>query len=185
MLARLARGWWLLTLRGLVALFYALVTLIWFGATPLLVMLLLSMYAFVDGILGVIAAFESHEQHGQRAVLLPMGLAGILVGLLTLFWPEPNPPPFAYLIGGWAVLAGILEAVASIRLHKTVQGYWLLTLKGGLLAIFGIVLLIWSRDGLLNTHYLIALGVAALGALSIIGSWRLGDWRDSPAMNLQ
>jgi hypothetical protein len=89
MLDLVARSWWILSLRGIVALFYALVAVVWSGATPIVLMLLLGMYAFVDGLLGVISAFENYQAHGQRALLLPMGLAefhsqSALEGILEL-----------------------------------------------------------------------------------------------------
>jgi uncharacterized membrane protein HdeD (DUF308 family) len=179
MLTALARGWWILTLRGVVALFYALAALVWFGATPIILLLLLSMYAFVDGVLGVIAAFENHEYHGQRAVLLPMGLVGIVAGLATLFWPEPNVAEFVYLIAIWALVAGTLEAIAGIRLHVMERGTWLLAVKGGMLTVLGLLLLLFGQAQIHNTNYLVVSCVAALGALSIVTSMRLGNWPDN------
>jgi uncharacterized membrane protein HdeD (DUF308 family) len=182
MLTALARGWWILTLRGVVALFYALAALVWFEATPIILLILLSMYAFVDGVLGVISAFENHEYHGQRAVLLSMGLVGIAAGLATLFWPKPNVAEFVYLIAVWALVAGILETIAGIRLYVMQRGTWLLAVKGGTLTILGLLLLLFGQAQTHNTHYthyLVISCVAALGALSIVISTRLGNWPDN------
>jgi uncharacterized membrane protein HdeD (DUF308 family) len=181
MLLVLARGWWILTLRGVIALFYALAALLWFGATPIILLLLLSMYAFVDGILGVITAFESHEYHGQRAVLLPMGLVGIVAGLATLFWPEPNLTGFVYIIAVWALAAGSLEVIAGVRLHVMQRGPWLLGVRGGMLAVLGLILLVSEQIQIQNTHYLVVSCIAALGALSIVISMQLGNWPDGSA----
>lgn len=180
MLALLARSWWILTLRGIVALFYSLIALIWATATPIVLMLLLTMYAFVDGILGVIAAFENHEDHGQRGLFFPMGLAGIAAGVVALVWPAPEPSGFVYLIAGWALVAGILEAVAGVRLHRSVRSCWLLTLKGISLAILGLILIARIDGQPLATNYVVALGTAVTGSLAIIAAFRLGNWRDEP-----
>jgi uncharacterized membrane protein HdeD (DUF308 family) len=178
MLALLTRSSWILTLRGLVAFFYALVAFFWSSATPIILMILLSMYAFVDGILSVVAAFENKDEHRQLAVLLPMGMVGITAGLVALFWPEPNPIEFSYLIAVWALVAGILEAVAGFRMHKLIGTCWCMTLKGGAQAIFGLVLIAWSEAEILGTNYWVGLSIALLGALTIVAAFRFGEWRD-------
>jgi uncharacterized membrane protein HdeD (DUF308 family) len=180
MFALLARSWWILTLRGMVALFYAAVVFMWSNATSIFVMILLSMYAFVDGILGVIMAFDSHENHGQRSLLLPMGLVGIGAGLTALLWPRPTPADFPYLIIIWALIAGGLEAIAGLRMHKAIQSRWLMALKGIVLATLGLTLIISRWVGTLNANYLIASGIAVLGMLAIIVAFRVGNWRDQP-----
>jgi uncharacterized membrane protein HdeD (DUF308 family) len=177
MLSLFARSWWILTLRGIVALFYALIAFLWASATPIVLLLLLTMYAFVDGILGVIAAFENHEDHGQRGLLFPMGLVGIAAGIVALVWPSPNPSGFVYLIAGWALLAGILEAVAGIRLHRWIQSCWLLTLKGISLAGFGLILMAWNSEQLASSNYLVGLGTTVFGVLAILAAFRMGNWQ--------
>jgi uncharacterized membrane protein HdeD (DUF308 family) len=178
MLARLTRSWWILTLRGVVTFFYALVVFFWPSATAIVLMILLSMYAFVDGILSVVAAFENNDEHGQLAVLLPMGIVGVVVGLVALLWPEPSPTEFSYLIAFWALVAGSLEAVAGFRMHKLIGTCWCMTLKGGAQAVFGVALIAWSEAEILGSNYLVGLSIALLGALTIVAAFRIGEWRD-------
>jgi uncharacterized membrane protein HdeD (DUF308 family) len=185
MLALFARSWWILTLRGIVALFYSLIVFIWASATPIVLMLLLTMYAFVDGILGVIAAFENHEQHGQRGLFFPMGLVGIAAGIVALVWPSPKPSGFVYLIAGWALLAGMLEAIAGIRLRRLIPGGWLMSLKGVSLAVFGLLLIAWEYDLNVAPNHLAAFGIAASGALAIIAAFRVGNWEDEPLARMR
>jgi len=120
MVTRLTRKWWLLALRGMVAVLFGLAALVWPGATLKALVLLFGAYALVDGLLALIVSrLDRHEfDHGR--VLLLKGLAGIAIGVLTFLWPSVTA--LVYLIAAWAILTGAFEVVAALDLRNVVEG---------------------------------------------------------------
>src|SRR6266576_6794104 len=63
MLEQLTRHWWVLALRGVVAILFALIAFSRPGITLIALVWLWGAYAFVDGVLALVAAVRSAEQH--------------------------------------------------------------------------------------------------------------------------
>src|ERR671915_2509408 len=83
-----APSWWVLALRGFVAIIFGLAALFWPGLILAVLIVLFGFYALVDGVLAVIAAFRSSGRGMRRPLLLIEGAIGILFGVLALFWPS-------------------------------------------------------------------------------------------------
>src|SRR6516162_7652884 len=117
MLHTLARNWWALALRGLVAVLFGLLTFFIPGITLVTLVLLFGVYALMDGVFNVIAFFRVASHHWA---LLIEGLIGILAGILTFAWPAITAIALLYLIAFWAIITGIFEIIAGIRLRKLI-----------------------------------------------------------------
>jgi len=155
MLHSLARNWWALALRGLVAVLFGLLTLFLPGITLVTLVLLFGAYALVDGIFNVIAFFRVASHHWA---LLIEGLLGIIAGILTFSWPAITAIVLLYVIAFWAIFTGVFEVIAGIRLRKVITNEWLLLLVGVLSFLFGVLILF-------------ALGVGALAIVLWIGAY--------------
>ena len=121
MVTRLTRKWWLLALRGMIAVFFGLAALRP-GATLAAPLLLFGVYALADGLLALIVSRLDRHEFDHGWVLLLKGLAGIATGALTLFWPSVTAQALVYLIAAWAILTGAFEVVAAVDLRKLVEG---------------------------------------------------------------
>jgi uncharacterized membrane protein HdeD (DUF308 family) len=80
MLHILAKNWWALALRGLVAVLFGMLTLLLPGITLITLVLLFGAYTVVDGVFNVVASIRVASHHWA---LLFEGLVGILAGILT------------------------------------------------------------------------------------------------------
>src|SRR5262249_33009066 len=108
----LARRWWSLVLRGLVAILFGLVTFAWPGVTLEALVLLFGAYALIDGILNLGAMFRPRAREHWWAFLLE-GIAGVIAGIVTFLWPAITVLALVWIIAGWAFVTGIFEIVAA------------------------------------------------------------------------
>ena len=143
----LARNWWTLALRGLFAVLFGIMAFAWPGITLGALVLLYGAYAFADGVLAIAAALVGRTVGVPWWALLIEGLAGIGVGIITLLWPGITALVLLYLIAFWAVVTGVFEIVAAIRLRKEIRGEWLLALSGVLSVLFGVALIVSPGAG--------------------------------------
>ena len=146
MLHTLTANWWALALRGLAAVLFGLLTFFLPGITLVTLVLLFGAYALVDGLFNVIAFFRvaSHQW-----ALLIEGVIGIITGVLTFAWPAITAIVLLYVIAFWAILTGILEIIAGIRVRKVVSNEWLLLVMGVLSFLFGVLILFAPGAGAL------------------------------------
>src|SRR5919199_3395796 len=91
--------WWAFALRGLFAVFFGLLVIIWpnlaLFTLPLL-LALLGLYILIDGIIAIVGAMRSSER--RRWLLLVEGILGILAGLIALFRPGIAALAVLYLV---------------------------------------------------------------------------------------
>jgi uncharacterized membrane protein HdeD (DUF308 family) len=169
----LARNWWALALRGLVALFFGIAAFVWPGITLRVLVLLFGAYALVDGIFAVAAAVTATPKGIPWWALLIEGLAGIAVGVLTFAWPGITALVLLYLIAAWAVVTGVFEIVAAVRLRKEIRGEWTLALAGVLSIILGVLLAARPSAGLVALAWTIGAYAIATGVILLMLSFRL------------
>jgi len=172
----LARNWWALALRGLFAILFGIAAFAWPGITLGALVLLYGAYALVDGVFAIAAAVVGRTDGMPWWALVLEGVAGIAVGIMTFAWPGITALVLLYLIAAWAVVTGIFEIVAAVRLRKEIQGEWLLALSGILSVLFGFALVFNPLAGALAVVWLIGAYAIAFGVLMIALAFRLRSW---------
>jgi uncharacterized membrane protein HdeD (DUF308 family) len=123
----LHRTWWVLLLRGLVAIAFGVLT--WAQPAVSLAALVLTFgaFTFVDGLLGVYSAIQGRDQMRHWWVLLLWGLAGVVVGVLTVVAPGVLAQPGAgmmamlWVLATYAVIFGVLMVLLSFKLKKGIR----------------------------------------------------------------
>ncbi len=173
MLTQLTRNWWAVALRGGVAILYGVLALVWPRATIEILVLFFGAYMFVDGVFAIFAAFTNRAGHDSWWVLLLEGLAGIAVGSITFLRPGLTAFALLYVIAFWAMVTGVLEIVAAIRLRKEIQGEWMLALSGVISFVLGILLLLFPAAGVLTVAWMIGWYAILFGAMLLGLGWRL------------
>ena len=170
-------NWWLLALRGLIAVVFGVLAFMWPNATLLTLVLLFGAFALVNGILSLILAAKTPKGYPKVSSLILGGLLGILAGLVTFVMPGITALGLLILIAAWAIVTGIMEFVAAIRLRKIINNEWLLMLAGIASVVFGIILLLQPAAGALALIWLIAAWAVVFGILLIIVAFRMRNWK--------
>lgn len=169
----LSRTWWLLLLRGLIAIAFGI--LIWLQPEISIVALVLifGVYVLADGVLGIWTAIAGRKEHEDWWVLFIWGSIGVGIGILTFLAPGVTALALLFYIAVWAVATGVLEIVAAIRLRKEIKGEWMLVLGGIVSVIFGILLMAQPIAGALALLWLIAVYGVIFGIFLVILAFRV------------
>jgi uncharacterized membrane protein HdeD (DUF308 family) len=175
MLTDLAQNWWTFVLRGVAAIIFGFLAYFWPGITFAVLVLFFGAYALWDGVFALINAFRAEGE--RRWSLVLQGVAGIAAGLITFFWTGAASLALLLVIGAWAIVTGIFEISAAIRLRKEIEGEWLLLLSGVLSVLFGIAIAIWPAAGLLAVTWMIGAYAIVFGVLFIVLGFRLRSMR--------
>lgn len=171
MLSTYAGNWWTLVLRGIAAVIFGILAYIWPGITFTVLVLFFGAYALWDGIFALVGAFRT--QGDRRWALILEGIVGIAAGVLTFIWTGAASLALLLVIGAWAIVTGIFEIIAAIRLREEIEGEWLLLLSGVLSVLFGIAIAIWPAAGLLAVTWMIGAYAIVFGILLTVLGFRL------------
>jgi uncharacterized membrane protein HdeD (DUF308 family) len=160
LIGSLGRYWWAVLVRGIIAILFGLIALLWVEFATLALVYIFGVYAIVDGILSVANGWTNRTLNPNWYIVFIQGLAGITAGFVVIFLADFAAFALIYLIAIWALITGILELVTAIRLRREIQNEWALALSGILSIILGIVLIIWPAMGILAVVW--AIGVYAI-----------------------
>lgn len=173
MLAILARNWWAIALRGLLAVLFGVAAFIWPDLTLAALVILWGAYALVDGIFALVGAARAAEQRMTWWPFVVEGILGIAVGVLTFIWPGLTALALLYLIAIWAILTGVVEIAAAVRLRRVIRREWLLGLAGLASIVFGVILVASLGTGALAVVWLIGTYALIFGVIMIALGFRL------------
>ena len=171
--AALGRNWWLLLLRGLVAIVFALLTWAQPGVSLAALVLVFGSYVLADGLLGVWSAIAKRRDNRHWWLLLLWGLVGIVVGVMTFIMPGITGLVLLMYIAAWAVITGVLQIVAAIRLRKEIKGEWLMILSGLVSVAFGVLLFLQPGAGALAVAWIIAAYAFIFGVLMVLLAFKV------------
>jgi uncharacterized membrane protein HdeD (DUF308 family) len=181
MVQSMAQSWWVYALRGVAAILFGVLAFISPGTTILALVLVFGIYAIIDGVLAVIAAFQIREVVNQWWVVLLEGLAGILLGIIALVYPSVTAGALLLLIAFWAIFTGLMEIIAAIRLRREISNEWSLILSGVLSVILGIILVILPSVGAVGLIWAIGLYAIFFGLLMLYLAFKVRGFSRQPA----
>jgi uncharacterized membrane protein HdeD (DUF308 family) len=167
LLGRLAENWWLLLLRGLAAIAFGVIAFLWPGITLVALTYLFGIYAIVDGVVAIWAAFNAQGDAGPRWWLGLSGVVGIIAGIVAFAYTGITALVLLVFIAVWAIIIGVLQLYAAIQLWKVVDNDWWLILSGLLSIAFGAVLIAWPSTGALAVIWTIAWFAVFFGCMFI------------------
>ncbi len=173
MFAQLFRNWWMPAVRGVLAIVFGVLALIWPEPTKLALVLLFGAFALTDGSVAVAAGIALAKHFERWWALLLEGLTGIVIGVLTFFWPNVTGLVLLYFIAAWAVITGVFEIVTAIQLRRVISGEWAMIGSGLMSVLLGIVLFVFPAAGAVSLVWLIGIYAVTFGIMELIFAFRL------------
>lgn len=169
----LSQHWWMLAVRGVVAIIFGVLAFALPGMTLLTLVLLFGAYAFINGVLALIHALSAPKGYPRFGGLLFTGIISLAAGVLAFAWPGITALSLVVLIAAWAIVNGIFEIATAIRLRQVIQHEWLLALAGVLSVLLGLVMLVQPGVGALALIWWIGAFAVAFGVLLVVLSFRV------------
>lgn len=160
--------WWVVLLRGILGILFGVMAYTWPGLTVLILVTIWGAYALFDGVVELVAGIR-----GKWGSLILLGLLGIAAGIIALLRPGVAALALLWVIAIWAIVAGVMQISAAIRLRKEVQGEWLWILSGILTIALGLLFLARPGEGILSVTWLIATLAIVWGILLVMLSFKL------------
>jgi uncharacterized membrane protein HdeD (DUF308 family) len=169
--------WWLLAVRGAVAIVFGVLTFVAPMASLLALVIMFGVFALADGALHLVLAFQMARRGERWGSLMVAGIAGLAAGLVTLVWPAIGGLALLFVIAFWAMATGIAAIFAAVRLRRHIRGEWLMATSGALSVVFGVLLVIFPGPGALAVALWIGAYAIVFGAILIALGLRLRTLR--------
>jgi len=155
-LTALRHSWWMMAIRGALAIALGLAVLLWPGVTLGAVVLFFGVYAVLDGAWTLAAAYRAAGRFLEAWPLVLEGAVSLALGFLALAWPFVSRGFIAALVV-WGLATGILELIAAARVPREGAGHWVLATAGvSSLFLAAMILLVAHGDADLVVRLLAA-----------------------------
>jgi uncharacterized membrane protein HdeD (DUF308 family) len=171
---------WLLGIRGVLAIVFGILAVIWPGVTVIALALLFGIFAIVTGIEQLVHAMRSSpapsnpvtgfaDGTGPRVARVIAGVVGVVLGVLAIVWPGITAVVLAITVGVWAVLTGLADLWLATRQH----GGWSLALIGAISIVAGLFVMVRPTAGALVVAWTIGLYAIVSGVLLLVAAYQL------------
>jgi len=169
----LTENWGMVVLRGVLAILFGLTAFVWPGLTWLTLVVMFGVYAVVDGAIAVATGLKHTKDSSRWWGFLLEGLISIAAGVLAFVRPGLTSFALLLVIASWAIITGILEIAAAIRLRREITNEWALAFGGLLSIVLGVFLFLQPIAGGLALIWTIGAYAILFGVLLISLGFRL------------
>lgn len=167
-------AWWLVLLRGILAILFGLFALLAPASALLALVLVFGAYAVVDGVTAVVAGVRHRRTESHWVWQIVQGIVSIAAGAVAFAWPGVTVLAILYVIAFWAIVMGVSQIVESVAMRRQTSGTWGWMLAGGAVGVLlGLTLLIVPGAGLLTLLWLVGVYSVAVGVLLAVWGIRL------------
>ena len=173
MLAELSRVWWAFLARGLAAILFGALALVWPATTLAVLMILFGAYVLVNGVFLIVKAISTWKAGDDRWLLLLGGLLSLGIGLMAFAVPAVASAALLFYIAFWSLSTGVIEIVLAIRLRKEISGEFWWIASGIVSIIFAVFLMLFPRAGVLGMIWLVSTYAILVGVLLVLLAFRL------------
>jgi uncharacterized membrane protein HdeD (DUF308 family) len=168
-----SRIWWAVALRGILAILFGIIALIFTGQTLLALVYVFGAFALLSGLMEIVTAVRAGEAHVRWGWLAVAGIVGVLAGIVSFVWPGITALALLFVIAAWAIISGVAEIAFALSWPDTLAHPWLAALSGAISVVFGILLVVWPRSGVIALTWLVGIYAIIYGATQLYYAYRL------------
>lgn len=167
MLQRLTRFWWLIVLRGVVSVIFAIIAF----TNPTLafeaLIFVLGVFLIADGATAIFLGIRMRGHDDDWWSILLEGVLGVGLGLVALINPELTAAGLVLVLALWFLLTGFFEIATAVKLRKEIENEWLLGLAGVVSIALGALMIVNPNAGAVSIMWWLGIYAALFGVLLI------------------
>jgi uncharacterized membrane protein HdeD (DUF308 family) len=173
MLDVICRRWWVMLLRGAAAIVIGVLAMAMPGITLMTLVALFAVFSIIDGVFGIVLGFRGEADGTVWWTMVLLGVLALAAGVTAIAWPGLTLIVLATIISISAIVRGVFEIYAAIRLRNEIDDEWILGFSGLMSVIFGLLIMWRPGAGLIAIALLIGAYMTALGIFGVALSLRL------------
>ncbi len=163
----LTAAWKLLLLRGVIGIVLGIVLMAWPQATIVVLMVLVGIWALIDGVGLAAQVFAEGASAGQRVFFGVMALIALVVALVAIFRPGTAASVVTWFIGIWLLVRGLFELVGAFS-STIATPRWLLVLGALLDLVLGWLFVTNPGTAAVAVAWVIGLFAIAWGVVFVV-----------------
>ncbi len=163
---------WLFLLRGVAAIAFAVLTLLWPGATLVVLMAFIAAYALVDGVVTLLFASRLRHTFPRWWVLLLQGAISTAFGVLAFIHPTLSLLYLVLCVSLWMLLASVGQFMLASA-QKAMGARHGLSIVGGVLSLaLAIAAVVFPGLTVATVLVLVAWFALMMGIVQLMVAWR-------------
>ena len=136
----LVRNWWMLAVRGLLAIAFGITIYVWPEVTLSTIVLLFGVYVIADGAWAIAAGVHASERIIDAWPVWLEGVVSVALGVVALLHPF-FPRAILWELAAWGVATGALELIMACDVPRDHPAHIML-ITGAVSSVFLAVLLV-------------------------------------------
>ena len=132
-------SWSAFAINGALALLFGILALAVPTATILVFAKYFGLLVLIAGIVFLILALNNRRGNRPFTTLLIEAIAGIVIGLVILFYTQESLTLFVILIGLWAIIMGVMQLVFAFQVKNNKPDRNVLIFNGIFTLILGVL----------------------------------------------
>ena len=165
---------WFLIGGGILLIVFGLICCLWPGMALDVAIIVAGVGFLLSGVSGIAEYIHSRKLAGYSGWMLFEAIVDILLGMAIILCPIAGVGVAGLIIGICALLAGVIQIASSIKMHSTgIPAWFLITLYGILMLIFGILLIASPVMGLIGITFVIGIFAIVRGIMMLCSGFAL------------
>lgn len=109
--------WWL-AIVGIAGIAAGILAVVWPGITALVLLTFIGIWSIIRGLFEIVGAFSVRRHIDNEWMLIAAGALSVLFGIIVLVAPGAGALALLWLIGAYAIVAGIMLVGFAFRLRE-------------------------------------------------------------------
>lgn len=178
----LLRSWWLLALRGAVAILFGVAAILLPAVTLVTLAALFAAFALLAGAVWIFGALRHRKADRRWWLMLLFGSVSVGAGVIAALHPAVTTIVLIVLMGANALVTGVLDVAIALRLRRHLKGEWLLVLTGIVSILFGLLVMLYPLGaGALALAWMVGFYALLTGSMMIVLAFQVRAWQRASA----